>query len=247
MHSYRTLQHFDHWLSQHFLGNQLINAEISVFKNLLNRHFGKHVLLLGVPHQRLLLQAVKIPCHTLISPFYQKDGQVSYIEADFNELPLLTGSIDLVLLPHTLEFVDNPRQVLSEACRVIKPEGLIVIAGFNPYSTWGLRKWFSKKQIPPWSASFIPASHIKRWLQLAEFALEEEKMFLYAPPLSKPAFYQKLQFLEKLGNKIFPAAGGVYTVVARAKIIPLTPIKLKWKQPLNPIRITPTIPGPLIQ
>src|SRR5690606_5823540 len=108
------------------------------------RHFGKHAVLIGVPHQYELLKSTAIPCHSLITPIISHAHEHGLIEGDLHELPILTGSIDLVLLPHTLEFVDNPRQLLSEACRIIKPEGLIVVSGFNPYSTWGLRKLMTK-------------------------------------------------------------------------------------------------------
>ena len=55
--------------------------------------------------------------------------------------------------------------------------------------------------------------------------------------------YQKLNFLEHVGKKCFANLGGIYILLARAKVIPLTPIKLKWKQPLNGIRISTTMPG----
>jgi len=172
-----------------------------------------------------------------------KAQQAGYIEGDFHDLPILTGSMDLVLLPHTLEFIDHPRQLLAEVCRIIKPEGLMIVSGFNPYSSWGLRKMFSGKSSLPPVGSDINAGKIINWLKLADFALEQQTSLLFAPPINRPQLYQKLQFLEKVG-KWFPLLGGVYIIVARAKTIPLTPIRLKWKQQLGSIRIsTTTLPG----
>jgi ubiquinone/menaquinone biosynthesis C-methylase UbiE len=37
-----------------------------------------------------------------------------------------------VLLPHTLEFTDYPHQILREVARVLRPEGQVIIASFNP-------------------------------------------------------------------------------------------------------------------
>lgn len=243
-HGYRTLQHWNQWLTQQFLGANLLEAEQKVLLQMLEKHFGKHALLIGVPRQHELLQATSLPCHTLISPLIYHEKKVNYIEGDFHELPIHTGSIDVVLLPHTLEFMDNPRQLLSEACRVIKPEGLIVISGFNPLSSWGARKVFSKRKPLPWGGSFIPINKVKRWLQLVDFAIEQQKSILYRPPLANRTFYQKLFFLEYIGSKFFPMSGGVYILVARAKVIPLTPIRLKWKQELSGLRISTTISGP---
>ncbi len=233
-HGYRTLQHWNQWLTHQFLGGALLEAEQQVLTGLLDRHYGKQALLIGVPGQAALLNNNNMACHTLISPIHHSK-QTAYIEADFHDLPILTGSIDLVLLPHTLEFVDNPRQLLSEACRIIKPEGLIVIFGFNPYGAWRWRK----KTV----GSLIQRHHVKNWLKLAEFYLEKESSFLYRPPIESVGVYQKLAFLERIGGVLYPLLAGAYAVVARAKVIPLTPIRLQWKQNLSNIRISTTIPG----
>jgi len=244
-HGYHTLQHWNQWLSQQFLGKSILDAESQQFQKLLQRHLGKHVILLGVPHQYDLLHTTSnIPCQSLVTPLICHEKKSGLIEGDFREVPIQTGSIDLVMLPHTLEFVDNPRQLLAEACRIIKPEGLIVISGFNPVSTWGLRKLFTRnKKHMPWGANFIHAQKIKSWLKLAEFAMEKHEGVLFAPPVNHPSIYKKMNFLEKIGNKYFPMLGGVYILVARAKVIPLTPIRLKWKQQLSGINMTGTISG----
>lgn len=243
VHGYRALQHWNQWLTNQFLGTDLLKAEQHLLSRILDKHFGKHALLLGVPKQHNLLTATTIPCHSLLSPLIHKEKHFNYIEGDFHELPILTGTIDLVLMPHTLEFIDNPRQLLAEACRIIKPEGLIVISGFNPYSAWGIRKKFAKNKAMPWSGNFIHSRQVKSWLQLADFEMEKQTSTLYRPPLSHQNFYNKLQFLESIGNKFFPYFGGVYVLLARAKVIPLTPIRMKWKQHLSGIRISTSVSG----
>ena len=242
-HSYRILQHWNQWLAQHFLGEHLLQAEQHLLTSMLKQHYGKHALLIGVPHQLPLLTSTVLPCHTLLSPLLAREKSASAIEGDLHELPILTGSMDLVMLPHTLECVDNPRQLLAEACRIIKPEGLIVIGGFNPYSLWGIKKAVTRKHVTPWEGNFIHAGKIKSWLKLADFELEEQCSTLFSPPVKTPNVYKKFQFLEKIGHKWCPLFGGVYILLARAKVIPLTPIKLKWKQQLSSIRIPSTISG----
>ena len=46
------------------------------------------------------------------------------------QLPLASQSMDLVALPHVLEFSSQPHAILREAERVLMPEGSIVISGF---------------------------------------------------------------------------------------------------------------------
>ena len=55
-------------------------------------------------------------------------------------LPFASQSVDLVALPHVLEFARNPHQILREAERVLMPGGSLVISGFNPLSLWGMSR-----------------------------------------------------------------------------------------------------------
>lgn len=248
-YSYRKLQHWNQWLAQDSLGQYLLSTEGRKLSFLLKNHFGKHALLVGVPKQNVLLKSTNIPLHYLIGPLnHHQQETVNHVEADLHELSILTGSIDLALLPHTLELVDNPRQLLTEVCRIVKPEGLVAICGFNPLSLWGIKKIIAKhKQETPWSGNFISSNLIKKWLLLADFQVEKYSKILFVPPITNPLTIKKMEWLEFVGNLCFPFFGGVYIVLARAKVAPLTPIRLKWKQQLSGIRISPTISGPLIR
>src|SRR5450830_1945963 len=59
---------------------------------------------------------------------------------DAGEIPFASQSLDLVVLPHVLEFAAEPHQVLREVERVLIPEGQLIICGFNPASLWGMRQ-----------------------------------------------------------------------------------------------------------
>ena len=84
---------------------------------------------------------------------------------------------------------------------------------------------------------------VKTWLKLVDFDLEKHTSILYGPPINHKKTYQRLQLLEGVGRQCLPFLGGVYVLLARAKVVPLTPIRLKWKQQLSGIRITPPMPG----
>ncbi len=238
---YRAIQQWNHWLTQP-LGKKFLEAEQQYLPALLQRRTGKQVLLIGVPHQHGLLKSSPMFCHFLLSPLVHKNDSVSYIESELDELPILSGSIDLVLLPHALEHVDNSQQLLAEACRVVKPEGHIIILGFNPMSLWGLKKILTKEKHTPWSGSFIRASVVKKWLALADFELIKQETFLFRPPLHHLKLYQKLKLMEWIGKKLRMPWGGVYALTAKAKVIPLTPIKWRWQQKLSSVHVT--IPRP---
>ncbi len=238
--SYRTLQQWDLWLTQ-FLGQSVLLAEKKVLLDCLTTFFGKQGLLIGVPHQHELLKASVTAHQVVLTSLISKTRHIKTIESEFTELPIASGSVDLVLLPHTLEYLPNPRQLLAEACRIVKPEGHLIILGFNPFSMWGLKRIFSKKKEVPWSSRFIKAGNIKKWLGLADFELVKHNTLLFRPPLTHHGIYRKLRFLEWVGKKCYWPLGGVYLLIAKAKVVPLTPIRLSWQQPLNHIRVT--MPG----
>lgn len=242
--TYRTVQQWETWLT-HFLGMSILETEQAFLADLLADRYGKYALLIGLPTQHELLKSSVIANRIVLSPLVNKNKYIKFIESEFYELPLFSGSLDLVILPHTLEFIDNPHQLLSEACRVVKPEGDIIIFGFNPWSLWGIKKWWVESKNVPWSGNFIPANRVKKWLALADFELIMHKMLLYRPPLRHPLLYQKLKWLDWLAQKCQMPLGNLYVLVAKAKTIPLSPIKLHWKQRLPALSVT--IPGPTMR
>jgi SAM-dependent methyltransferase len=239
--NYRTVQHWNHWLT-HDLGASVLKAEQTFLSTALMEQYGKHVLLIGVPEQSELLKCSVMSNQVLLTPLFNKQKLSKCIESEYHDLPIIPSSIDLVILPHLLEFLDNPHQLLIEACRVVKPEGLIMILGFNPLSLWGLKKWWVKNKNMPWQGNFLHPNTIKHWLTLADFELVKQDMLLFRPPIRHPAFYEKLKWLEWIGKKLYSPFGGVYVLTAQAKTIPLTPIKMHWKQKLSALQAT--IPRP---
>src|SRR2546428_6721385 len=89
------------------------------------------------------------------------------------QLPLAGQSIDLLALPHVLEFSAQPHAILREAERVLMPEGSIVISGFNPLSLWGAARalrW-ERRQVP-WCGRFIGLLRLKDWLAAFRLGVE---------------------------------------------------------------------------
>lgn len=242
--TYRTVQQWDHWLT-HYLGSSLLESEKQFLKSSLAGCYGKHVLLIGVPHQHALLECSVMINQVLLTPLINKHKHYKCIESEYHKLPIAPGSVDLVIVPHTMDFLDNPRQLLMEACKVVKPEGLIIIMGFNPISPWGFKKWWSKSKHMPWLGAFINAKKVKNWIKLADFELVKQDMLLFRPPLTHQGLFKKMKFLEWLGKKVYAPFGGVYVLTAQAKTIPLTPIKLHWKQTISPLQAT--LPGPTLR
>jgi SAM-dependent methyltransferase len=219
--------------------------EKRLLSSILMEYFGKHTLLIGVPHQHDLLASSLMPHQVMMGPIIFRHSSIHSVETDYYSLPVFPGSIDLVILPHILEFTDNPHQLLTEACRAVKPEGHIIVIGFNPLSLWGIKKYLKKNKEMPWSGHFIRPSKIIKWLKLVDFELVKQRNLLFRPPFFQKEIYQKLRFLEWIGSKFYPPLGGAYILMAKAKVIPLTPIKLRWQQKLSHLSVT--LSGPTMR
>lgn len=237
---YRMLQQWDHWLSQP-LGQNLIREEASILESSLLDKRGMHLTLIGVPSQQALLKHHEVMNQIVMGPLVNSHPIFHYVETNFQELPVQSTSMDLVLLPHTLEFLDNPRQLLTESCRIVKPEGHLLILGFNPYSLWGLKRWWDRDKTTFSRSHFISVDTIKKWLILADFELVQQKGLLFRPPIVASSLDRYFQWMEWLGQKSHLPFGSVYLLIAKAKSIPLTPIRLRWKQALSGAAITPRI------
>jgi len=99
--------------------------------------FGFHALQMGMPLLKSL-RANRMP-HRWVGSQEVVPGHTDLV-LDPTALPFPEQSLDLVVLPHTLELSQDPHATLREVHRVLVPEGKLVVCGFNPASLWGLRQ-----------------------------------------------------------------------------------------------------------
>ena len=141
-------------------------------------------------------------------------------------LPFDAKSVGLVILPHVLEFTDDPHQVLRETARVLVPEGHVVIVGFNPLSLWGLRRAMRfGTESAPWAGRFYRLTRVKDWLALLDFEVVGGEMLYHRPPLASDRFRDRLRSLETAGERWWPMLAGVYVLVGRKRELGLTPLR----------------------
>lgn len=150
--------------------------------------------------------------------------------ADPHHLPFATNSVDLVVLPHLLEFAANPHQILREVDRVLVPEGSVLVIGFNPFSLWGLRRLFARgRGEPPWQGRYLSVPRLRDWFALLGFETHSGAFGCYAPPLRQEKWLQRLHFLEAAGDRWWPFLGAVYVLQAIKRQHGLRLVTPKWK------------------
>ena len=161
-------------------------------------------------------------------------------EGRINALPFKSRSIDTLLLPHVLEFSDDPHQVLREVERVLDIDGTVLLFIFNPWSLWGLRRLVSRKKAAPWYGYFFSRTRIKDWLSLLNFEVVETRALLFHPPINNEAWFKRLGFIARWCSRCGGLFSGATLLIAQKRTIPLTPIKHGWRtRSLFPSSLTP--------
>lgn len=148
--------------------------------------------------------------------------EIDLLVDHFEELPIATQSLDLVVLPHVLEFAADPHQVLREVDRVLRPEGRVIVSGFNPVSLWGARQWLTR----PWSnhpflpraGQFIALPRLRDWFKLLSFEFERGRYGCYRPPCRTQKWLDRTQFMEAAGDRWWPICGALYVVSAVKRV-----------------------------
>jgi SAM-dependent methyltransferase len=103
------------------------------------------------------------------------------IQARSYALPIQSDSIDMIIVPHLLEFDASRFQTFRELERVLKPEGVLLVMTFNPWSFW---VWYQflldKKLANSWRGHFISRSRLFDWLKVLNFEVMNKTEFYLA-------------------------------------------------------------------
>lgn len=216
----------DIWL-EGALGQSLLGYEQEKYAAAVGDKFGFFAVQVGLP-QINTLENSRIP-NVMRADITQGD---LHCQSDY--LPFAENCIDLLCLPHALEFSENPHQTLREAARVLVPEGHLIMTGFNPISAWGVKHFFVKKDCFPWNGDFFAMSRIKDWLALLGLEFVEAHFGCFKLPFNDEKWLNHFSFVDKIGEKWCPMIGGSYFIVAKKRVVNMTLLKPNWKQ--NPLK-----------
>lgn len=211
-------------------GQDLVELELRCLEGMLSDIFGYYSLQVGLPGIfREIAALSRVRSQLLLRG--RGGGVPGLLQsiADPCRWPVATDSIDLVILPHTLDFSPDPTQVLREADRVLIPEGRLIVFGFNPWGLFG--RWHSLNGLRgsiPRLAQPISPLRIRDWLSVLGFDVEQQEPLMFRPPLAHRGLMQRLAFLDRAGRTLWPALAGAYGVRAVKRVSTLTPIRPSW-------------------
>jgi SAM-dependent methyltransferase len=206
--------------------------------------FGYHALQLGLPEVDGL-RSNRMPhrwlVHDLTPGSLLAQPAVPALHCEFHALPFPSASIDLVVMPHTLEMTADPHATLAEVARVLVPEGRVVIVGFNPMSLWGLRQWagFSGRlgRVPADAeghehehvAEYLGYRRVRDWLRLLSFEIEGGRFGLWRPPMGTASGLERLAWMDRVGSHWWPVLGGMYAIEAVKRVRGMRLVGMKRK------------------
>ena len=79
---------------------------------------------------------------------YHKKGEITYKVADIGEhgIPFDDDFFDIVFAGEVIEHLYDTDRFISEACRVLRPNGILILTTPNASSLGNLMNWFRKTQ-----------------------------------------------------------------------------------------------------
>lgn len=220
-------------------GSYLLEWEQARYDEAVVDAFGYHGLQLGMP---LLdgLRANRMP-HRWYAPGHPEllgaGPQAPQLLADPVALPFPENSIDLLLLPHTLEQSHDPHAALREAARVLVPEGRLVISGFNPVSLWAWRqaraRWYQRlghgSLYLPDAGEAIGHWRLRDWLRLLSFEVESLELGCYRPAVRSARWLRRFAWMDPVGARAWPIFGAAYFVVAVKRVHGMRLLEPAWR------------------
>ncbi len=232
-------------------GEYLLAWEHEQFDQAVSNIFGYHALQLGLPELNTL-QSNRIPHRWLavssLAPIdnLTADARLSSqqsarpkaaLAAEPGALPFAASSLDLLVLPHTLDLSLDAHATLREVERVLVPEGRVVISGMNPASLWGMRQSRAHlyrrlgrgRLFLPESGEFIGYWRLRDWLRLLSFEVESARFGCYRPAFETQAWLSRFEWMDKAGQRWWPIFGAAYFLVAVKRVRGMRLLEPAWK------------------
>ena len=207
-------------------GVDLLRMEVERVHAAVGDLFGYHCLQVGDLAGVDLLSTSRILGRTIVDV----DGGAPrhpypLVSGAATSLPIDSHAVDVVILPHVLEFESRPHEALREASRVLVPEGSLVILGFNPVSIIGLRRVFKcRAEVAPWCGTYFGAARLRDWLTLLGFDIIDQRACFASEGGPRGRWPGRRSIIEWMP----PALASARLILAKKRVNAMLPVRSRW-------------------
>ncbi len=197
------------------------------------------MLLDATPGDRALVHGPAALCRALDQPLARFEhvwrGGTAGRPADLGmvpeALPLEAGTLDLLVLGHSLDGTTDRLAVLAEAERVLAGEGLLLLVDFNPVSLFGLRHWLPGGEGPFTGEWHYPGTlWLRHRLQGLGLSIEDGRSVFFRLPCRRRAVLAGSRILDAVGPRLWPGLGAISLILARKRVPGITPLRSRWRE-----------------
>lgn len=223
-------------------GRYVLTCTRKSVDSFLDTAFGYHLLQTGCSRGHALFGGSPINHRVYVA---EQAGEQINLLAQAEELPLESDSIDTVIAHHTLDFADNPHQVLREMQRVLTPQGQLLVIGFNPYSLQGINtrlRAFSRNSLWHWHTP-VSENRLTDWLHLLGCEVQDSVHLAGIPLVGGSGIRRWLERANDWGNRHNLPAGAVYIVHAIKQVPAVRRPRRQWR--LRRERLIGLVPKPV--
>jgi len=209
------------------VGQTFIAAEQLALDEVLSGLFGYHLVQIGNPGSRDLSRASRTLRRYVMDPLQlPQNGHTCVVKPE--QLAVRGDCIDVVVMPHMLEFCADPHQTLREADRVLVPEGHLVLSVFSPWSLWRLRRLLERRPRAPMNGRSLAIRRLRDWLGLLGFETRNVSYFYHSPTTSRGPLSRGIVRLSSSFPGPVPSLAAGCLLLARKRVSTLTPIRPRW-------------------
>jgi SAM-dependent methyltransferase len=212
------------------LGQILLTQESRLVEEVLDGLFGEESLQLGLwgdPKTFLRFSRTQRSA-SIANPLNVLHDESPSAYGRMHRLPIASDSVDVVILPHTLDFSSRPHEILREVHRVLRSDGQLVILGFKPGGLWGLRRLVPGAGLPPHMHHPIGDRQLSDWLKLLDLRIHGLTRYFFRWPLTGSRASQSALWEER-GRRWWPEFAACYMLTAQKRVFTLTPVKQPWR------------------
>lgn len=212
-------------------GEMLLTLEQRLLRQWLANCHGQVAVQAGGPahinllaHSKMQQQIVLQPAGHLVAATDAPECVVTHYET----LGFVPNAVDLFVAAHVLEFLPEPKQLLSQIYQCLAPHGHAVIFGLSPHSLWAIYRRFHRHLGVPWQGQFYSMNKVLFWLAELGFDIVAAEMFCYQGPTVQKRSAKVRTAFELFGKVLYPALGNAYGVVVQKQIHAYTPMTAHW-------------------